>query len=113
MKNITRQTKKNEDEKISKVIHRVLEQVFGTEATHLIFKYLQKEYSLKRNEISENIDVFAKGLEEFLKSGAYVIERKILEDMYTSYGIIRKLEMEQVQKEPDFVGQMKMLMRRA
>jgi len=113
MNNITLQTKKNEDDKISKVIHRVLEQVFGAEATRLIFRYLQKEYSLKRDEISDNIDVFAKGLEEFLKSGAYVIERKILEDMYTSYGILRKLEMEQVQKEPDFVGQMKMLMRRA
>jgi len=113
MKNITRQTKKDEDDKISKVIYRVLEQVFGAEATRLIFRYLQKEYSLKRDEISENIDVFAKGLEEFLNSGAHVIEQKILEDMYTSYGILRKLEMEQAQREPDFVGQMKMLMRRA
>lgn len=113
MESIIRQTNNNEEDRISKIVYRVLKQVFGEEATHLIYKYLESNYSLKRNEVSEKIDVFAKGLEEFLKSGAYVIERKILEDIYCSYGLLRRLEIERMQEEHDFVGQMKMLMRRA
>jgi len=112
MKNITQQTI-NKGDKVSKIIDRVLRQVFGEEATHLIYKHLEKNYSLKRNEISEKIDVFADGLEGFLRSGAYVIERKILEDIYSNYGLLRRLELERIQEEHDFVGQIRLLMQRA
>jgi hypothetical protein len=57
--------------------------------------------------------VFAAGLEEFLRSGAYVIERKILEDIYSNYGLLRRLELEKVQEENDFVSQVKSLMQKA
>jgi len=112
MENITQQIDKR-DNKISKIIDKVLKQVFGEEATHLIYKHLEKNYSLKQDEIAEKIDVFAKGLEGFLRSGAYVIERKILEDIYSSYGLLRRLEMEKMQEESDFISQMKLIMRRA
>lgn len=113
MESIIQQTNNNKEDRISEIIHRVLKQVFGEEATHLIYQYLESNYSLKQNEISEKIDVFAEGLEEFLRSGAYVIERKILEDIYSSYGLLRRLELEKVQEEHNFVGQMKVLMGRA
>jgi len=111
MENITQQLNEKED-KISKIIDKVLRQVFGEEATHLIYKYLEKNYSLKQDEIAEKIEVFAKGLEGFLRSGAYVIEQKILEDIYSSYGLLRRLELERVQEECDFISQMKSLMRK-
>lgn len=102
-----------EEDKISRVIDRVLTQVFGEEATHLIYSHLEHRYSLKQNEVAERIDVFAKGLEEFLSSGAYVVERKILDDIYSSYGLLRRLEIEKGQMDSDFVDQIKCLMRRA
>ena len=101
------------EDKISKIIDKVLKQVFGEEATHLIYRYLENKYCLRRDEIAEKIEVFAAGLEEFLRSGAYVIERKILEDIYSNYGLLRRLELERVQEESDFVSQVKSLMRKA
>jgi len=101
------------DGKISRIINRVLKQVFGEEATHLILKHLEHNYSLKPNQVAERIDVFAKGLEDFLNSGAYVVERKILEDIYSSYGLLRRLELEKCQDGSDFVGQIRSIMERA
>jgi hypothetical protein len=101
------------EDKVSKVIDRVLTQVFGAEATHLIYKHLENKYALKHDDVAERIDIFAKGLEEFLSSGAYVVERKILDDIYSSYGLLRRLELEKTQVNSDFVGQIRSLMRRA
>jgi len=112
MESVIEQNNKKE-EKISKIIDKVLRQVFGAEATHLIYKHLESNYSLKQDEITEKIDVFAVGLEGFLRSGAYVIERKILEDIYASYGLLRRLELEKMQEDTDFISQMKSLMRKA
>jgi len=112
METLTKQTTKQKEEKIPKIIDRVLRQVFGEEATTSIYQYLEKNYEIKQNEVAERIDLFAQGLEEFLRSGAFVIERKILEDIYSSYGLLRRLELERMQEE-DFVSQVKTLMRRA
>lgn len=109
MENILDQGKEN---KISKIIDKVLKQVFGEEATNLIYKHLENRYSLKQDEIAEKIEVFAQGLEDFLRSGAYVIERKILEDIYSSYGLLRRLELERIQEECDFISQMKSIIRK-
>lgn len=112
MKITIRQKNNNEQDKISRIIDHVLTQVFGEQATHLIYKYLENNYSLKRNEVSAKIDVFAEGLEEFLRSGAYVIERKILDDIYSTYGVLHRLETERTQEGHDFAGQMKLLMQK-
>jgi hypothetical protein len=112
MEALIEQKDKN-DEKISKIIDRVLRQVFGQEATMLIYNHLDRCYSLKPSEIAEKIDVFAQGLEEFLRSGAYVIERKILDDVYSSCGLLRRVDLEKMQEESDFVDQIKILMHRA
>ena len=113
MEKVIPQTNKQKEDKISKIVDRVLKQVFGEEATSLIYKHLEKNHGVKPNEISEKIDVFAKGLEEFLSSGAYVIEKKILEDIYSTYGLLRRLELERMQEEFDFVNQVKSLKQKA
>jgi hypothetical protein len=112
MENLTEQAGRREG-KISRIIDKVLNQVFGEEATRLIYRHLECNYALRRDEIAEKIDVFAAGLEEFLRSGAYVVERKILEDIYSSYGLLRRLELERMQEECDFASQVKVLLRRA
>lgn len=113
MESMTKRTNNEGEDKILKIVDRVLKQVFGSEATRLIYRYLESRHSLKRDEITEKIDVFAKGLEEFLSSGACVVERKILEDIYSSYGLLRRLEMERIHEEHDFVGQIRLFRERA
>jgi hypothetical protein len=99
------------DDKISKVIDRVLTQIFGKEATLLIYKHLERNYSVKRDEIGEKLELFAKGLEDFCKSGAYVIEGKILEDIWTSYGSVHKLQIERPRNTASFVTEMRLLVK--
>ena len=111
MNTLTKQ-KHEYDDRASKAIDKVLRKIFGNEATLLIYKYLENRYSLKQDEIVEKIDVFAEGLEEFLMSGAYIIEKKILEDIYSSYGSTHRLEFEKRNKH-DFVSQMKILTQKA
>ena len=113
MRSTNEQVSSEGEDKISKIVDRVLKGVFGEEATRLIYGYLESNYSVKRCEIAEKIDVFAKGLEEFLNSGAYVVERKILDDMYSSYGLLRRFELERMQEEQDFVGQIRVLRQKA
>lgn len=113
MRSINEQVNNKSEDKISKIVDRVLKGVFGEEATRLIYRYLESNYSVKRCEIAEKIDVFTKGLEEFLNSGAYVVERKILDDMYSSYALLRRPELERMQEEQDFVGQIRLFRQKA
>jgi hypothetical protein len=98
---------RNKDDKIFKIIDHVLREVFGKEATDLMYQYLERRYSLSQSEFSEKIDVFAKGLEEFLSSGAYVVENKILEDIYFHYSALRRTELERPFEERGFAYQIK------
>jgi hypothetical protein len=86
-------TRKKEDQ-ILRIIDKVLKQVFGEEATLFIYKYLEQHYSLHQSEFSEKIDIFAKGLEECLSSGAFAVENKILEDISSIYGAFSKTRFE-------------------
>lgn len=104
--------RKREDQ-IFKIIDKVLKQVFGEEATLFIYKYLEQHYSLHQSEFSERIDVFAKGLEECLSSGAFAIQSKILEDLSAIYGTLNETRFERKPEGYDFASQMKIVMRRA
>jgi hypothetical protein len=112
METITQQTRSKNDAVLG-IIDKVLNQVFGKEATMLIYRHLEHNYSLKRSDISEHIDLFAHGLEDFLRSGACVIERKILEDINSDSSLLRRIELENVDVEANFVTQMKMFMHKA
>jgi hypothetical protein len=101
------------DDKITKIIDRVLTQIFGKEASSLIYKHLERNYSVRRNEVGEKLELFAEGLETFLKSGAYIIERKILDDIWSSYDEVRRLQVEKPRREGNFVNELKVLLREA
>jgi len=105
-------TRKKEDQ-IFKIIDKVLKQVFGEEATLFIYRYLEQHYSLRQSEFSEKIDVFAKGLEDCLSSGAFAIESKILDDICTIYGAFNKIDFERKPERYDFASQMKIALRTA
>jgi len=103
----------NRNESVIRVIDRVLNQIFGKEATLLIYRHLERNYGIKRSEVSDKIELFARGLEDFLRSGAYVVERKILEDIDSRCFQLRRMELEDVDDGSVFVSRMKMFMRKA
>jgi len=112
MKNPVQRPNLKED-KISKIIDRVLIQIFGKEASAMIYKHLERNYSVKKNEAGEKLELFAQGLENFLKSGAYVIERKILEDIWSSYDQVQRLQLEKPKREGCFATEVKVLLKEA
>jgi len=79
----------------------------------MIYKHLERNYSVKKNEAGETLELFAQGLENFLKSGAYVIERKILEDIWSSYGQVQRLQLEKPKREGSFATEVKVLLKEA
>ena len=99
---------RSKEDKVFEIIDRVLKQVLGEDATRLIYEYLERRHSLSPSDFSEKLDVLAKGLEEFLSSGAYFIENKILNEII-AYDTQRSLEMQVVVDvvEPDFGSQIK------
>ncbi|MFQ6068849.1 MAG: hypothetical protein ACE5KD_04810 [Candidatus Bathyarchaeia archaeon] len=105
----TKRKRKHED-KVSEAIDNVLREIFGHQARLLIYKYIETHYSLRQDEIAEKIDAFAKGLEEYLNSGAHVVETKILDELYSSYGLVQRRELRR-REENDFSSQIRMLMR--
>jgi len=105
--------RRKKEDQIFKIIDKVLKQVFGEEATLFIYKYLEQHYSLRQSEFSEKIDIFAKGLEECLSSGAFAVESKILEDLSAIYGSFSEARFERKPERYDFASQMKIAMRRA
>jgi hypothetical protein len=104
---------REKNDKIFQIIDKVLKQVFGEEAACFIYKYLEQNYSLRQSDFSKKIDVFAKGLEDCLSSGAFAIESKILGDISAVYGSLNKIEFERKPERYDFASQMKTALRRA
>jgi len=72
--------KTRSDEKLFNIVDKVLKQIFGDTATLSIYKYLEEKYSLQRGDIPSKPEVFAEGLEAYLKSGASVVAGMILNE---------------------------------
>ena len=106
-------TPHREDDKIFKIIDSVLKQVFGEHATLFIYNYLEQRYSLRQSDFSQKIDIFAKGLEDCLSSGAFAIESKILDDISAVYGPFSNMNLGRRTEKYDFADQMKIAIRRA
>ena len=64
-----------------------LKQIFRETATHIIYQFLEKNYSLKREDIPEKLETFMEGLQEFFRSGAHMIEQSILKELYSNLGL--------------------------
>jgi len=74
------------EKSLIKTIDVQLKQVFGETGTLVIYDYLQNTLSLRQEEIPKKLKVFAEGLDKFLSSGARVIEKVILDDLYSDFG---------------------------
>ncbi len=59
-----------------------MRQVFRDAGTKVIYDFLEKNSHLKPKEIAEKPEAFSAGLERLLGSGAPVIEKLILKNLY-------------------------------
>jgi len=103
---------REKNDKIFQIIDKVLKQVFGEEATLFIYNYLEQHYSLRQSDFSKKIDVFAKGLEDCLSSGAFAVESRILDDISAVYGSFNTIGFERKPERYDFASQMKIAIRK-
>ena len=69
-----------------------LKDTFGETAAEIIYKHLERQHSLKQEEIPKKLEAFIEGLEEFLSSGATVVEGMVLEKLCSNLGIERPNE---------------------
>jgi len=69
-----------QSEKLNVFIDKVLNQILGRTATQIIYEYLENKHSIQRHEIAAKLDSFSSALEEYLGTGAFVIEKIILEN---------------------------------
>jgi len=60
--------RKKDPERLFKIVDKVLKQVIGESATLFIYKYLEEEHSLKREDIPDELEIFEKGLEKYFSS---------------------------------------------
>ncbi len=74
------------EKSLMKTIDVQLKQVFGDTGTSVIYNYLQSALSLRQEDIPKKLEVFAEGLDRFLSSGARVVEKVILDGLYSDFG---------------------------
>lgn len=74
------------DKAFRKTVDDALNQIFGHAAALIIYNYLENNGSLTPEEIPKKLNAFARGLEDFLDSGAFVVEGIILKHLYSNYG---------------------------
>jgi len=80
-------TKEEFKKLLLQTIDENLKQIFQETATHIIYQFLESNYSLKREEIPEKLETFMEGLQEFFRSGAHMIEQTILKELYSNFGL--------------------------
>lgn len=80
------QSKAEFEKALMKTIDERLRQIFGETGTSVIYSYLRDSVSLPHEDIPKKLKVFAEGLDIFLSSGAEVVEKVILEGLYSDFG---------------------------
>lgn len=90
---IVNKTEKYE-EMLNKAVNKALNRVFGSTATGIIYTHLENNYSLKKSEIAGKLEIFNHAMQEYLNSGAAVVEKEILESFYSGLGLFQRAELE-------------------
>jgi len=71
------------DDLLINVVDETLKQVFREEGTKVIYVFIKNHSHLKREEIAEKPEVFSADLKRLLSSGAPVVEKMILKNLYS------------------------------
>lgn len=103
----------DEADQVFEVVDNVLRQVLGEKATLLVYKYLESRFSLRTNEFSAKLEVLAIGLRSFLCAGAPMIERKIISDLYSSCGVLSRVDVAKAEETYDFASRVRFVLQNA
>jgi len=69
-----------------------LKDTFGEVAADIIYKHLERNHSLKKEEIPKKLEAFIEGLEKYLNSGVIVVEGLVLKKLCSNLGLERPRE---------------------
>ncbi len=69
---------------VSEAVDKTLNQVLGSAAANAIYFYLEKDHSIKKNEIPEKLESFCEAIQEYLSTGAAMVEKQILRNLYSN-----------------------------
>jgi hypothetical protein len=93
------------EKSLMRTIDGQLKQIFGDSGTSVIYNYMQSALSLRQEEIPKKLEVFAEGLDKFLSSGAKVVEKVILDVLYSDFG--EEFEFKEGYSFADYVNALK------
>lgn len=74
------------EKSLMKTIDGQIKQIFGETGASVIYNYMQSVLLLRQEEIPKKLEIFAEGLDKFLSSGAKVVEKVILDGLYSDFG---------------------------
>jgi hypothetical protein len=63
---------------INQIIESVLTEVFGKKGALYIYRYIENAYQIAPSQFSKQLELFSKGLEDCLSTGAIPIQARIL-----------------------------------
>ena len=75
---------------VSDSVYKTLNQVLGSAAANVIYFYLEKDYSIKKDEIPEKLDSFCHAIQEYLNTGATPLEEQILKNLHSDLESIQE-----------------------
>lgn len=96
---------RNLDNLLLDAVDETLRHIFKEEGAKVIFSFLENKCHLKREEIGEKAEDFSADLDRLLASARWVVEKMILENLYS------KLELKFEEKEghvfSDYIKELK------
>ena len=82
------------EEMFNEAVDKTLNRVFGDTATDIIYSHLENNYSIRKNEVASKLESFSRAMEDYLKSGATVVKKEILESFYSGLGLFQLVDLE-------------------
>jgi hypothetical protein len=69
------------DRLLRETIIDAMTRILGAPAVKTVFSYIQRTHLLREEDLPSNVTVFTKGLEDFFKVGAQMIEQEIVKEL--------------------------------
>ncbi|UCG36214.1 MAG: hypothetical protein JSV64_06255 [Candidatus Bathyarchaeota archaeon] len=79
---------------LNRAVEKALNRVFGSQAADVIYDHLESNYSIRKDEIAGKLESFSQAMQDYLNSGAVVVEKEILESFYSGLGLFQRVGLE-------------------
>jgi hypothetical protein len=86
-------------------VNETISYIFKEDGAKVIFNFLEERYHLKVEEIVEKPEVFAAGFERLTVSAAFLMEKMILENLYSKLNL--SFEVKDGYKFADYIEELR------